>query len=356
MKKHYRKENDCLNCGTLLEGHYCHNCGQENLELHESFGHIMDHAISDYFHFDHQFFHTLKPLLFKPGFLTNEYMAGRRAQYLHPIKMYIFISIVYFLLLFQSSHTSLKAEPKPDKPPATTEKKMDSVKKVIERNPHLSAYEKKNIEAALPKDKIVTSYGTVKVAEDQIDDRGPNTWFAPTTKDTTYQQYLANQEKLPAGQRDDFLTRLWNKKKIEYRQEYGNRAKEVFTDEIWHNAPKMMFVLLPLFALILKIAFWKNKKYYVEHLIYSFHFHCFLFLSLTVSILLQLALPPAWKIMDWINLAATLYIMWYIFRSLRVVYHRSRFRTFTKIMGVGLMYFAALAFCLISLLGVTALT
>jgi hypothetical protein len=105
MKKHYRKENDCLNCGAMLTGKYCPNCGQENLEIHESFGHMMNHAISDYFHFDHQFFHTLRPLFLKPGYLTNQYMSGKRAQYLHPVKMYIFISIVYFLLLFQSGHS-----------------------------------------------------------------------------------------------------------------------------------------------------------------------------------------------------------------------------------------------------------
>ena len=101
MSKHYRKENDCLNCGSTIQGKFCSNCGQENLEIHESFGHLMNHAISDYFHFDHQFFNTIKPLLFKPGYLTNEYMAGKRVKYLHPVKMYIFISIVYFLLAFQ---------------------------------------------------------------------------------------------------------------------------------------------------------------------------------------------------------------------------------------------------------------
>ncbi len=354
MKKHYRKENDCLNCGTILEGHYCHICGQENLEMHESFGHMMNHAISDYFHFDHQFFHTLKPLLFKPGFLTNEYMAGRRAQYLHPVKMYIFISIVYFLLLVQSSHTSVRAQPTSDSP-ATTEKKMDSIKRVIEHNPNFSAKEKKTLLSALSKGKIVTSYGIVKVTEDQNDKRGPNTWFAPTTKDTTYEQYLENQAKLPGGQRDDFFTKLWNRKKIEYRQLYGNSAKVVFVDEIRHNAPKMMFLLLPLFALILKIAFWNNKKFYVEHLIYSFHIHCFLFLTLSLLIILQMTLPAAWKIIDWCTLAATIYIIWYIYRSLLVVYHRSRFRTFTKIIGVGLMYFAAFSFCLIVLFGLTAI-
>ncbi len=281
-------------------------------------------------------------------------MAGKRVSYLHPVKMYIFISIVYFLLLFQSSHKAV-SEKAATGNPANTEKKMDSIKRTIEHNPHLSADQKKKIENELSKDKIVTSYGIVKVTEDKDDNRGPNTWFAPTTKDTTYDQYLENQAKLPEGERDDFFTKLWDKKKIKYRQEYGNRAKEVFIDEIKHNAPKMMFLLLPLFALILKVAFWKNKKYYVEHLIYSFHFHCFLFLSLTLLILLQLVIPSAWKIMDWFTLLATLYIIWYIYRSLLVVYHRSRFRTISKILGVGAMYFAAFSFCLILLIGVTAI-
>src|SRR5476651_1803657 len=116
MKKHYRAENDCLNCGATLQGKFCHVCGQENLEIKESFGHMMNHAISDYFHFDYQFFHTLKPLFFKPGLLTNEYMAGRRVQYLHPVKMYIFISLVYFLLFFKTGHEMIKVNETNDDP------------------------------------------------------------------------------------------------------------------------------------------------------------------------------------------------------------------------------------------------
>ena len=355
MKKHYRKENDCLNCGAVLQGHYCHNCGQENLELHESFGHMMNHAISDYFHFDHQFFHTLKPLLFKPGFLTNEYMAGRRAQYLHPVKMYIFISIVYFLLLFQNSHKVVTTKPATGKP-VTVEKAIDSVNNKIAHDKNLSAEQKKKIEKEVNKTKVVTTYaGIVKVTEDTSDKRGPNKWFAPSTKDTTYEQYLANQKKLPENEQDDFMTKLWNKKKIEYNKEYGTRAKDVFLEEIKHNTPKMMFLLLPLFALILKVAFWKNKKFYVEHLIYSFHFHCFLFLFLGMYILLQLIIPSSWGIIDWLSLLVTLYVIWYIYRSLRIVYHRSIFRTITKMIGMWFMYFAAFTFCLIMLFVVTAI-
>ncbi|MDB5060717.1 MAG: hypothetical protein JWP67_560 [Mucilaginibacter sp.] len=71
MKKHYRHENDCLNCGTVLEGKFCHNCGQENLQMKESFGHMLNHAVSDYFHFDYQFFHTLRPLFLSRGILLT---------------------------------------------------------------------------------------------------------------------------------------------------------------------------------------------------------------------------------------------------------------------------------------------
>ncbi len=355
MKKHYRHENDCLNCGTILEGKFCHSCGQENLHIKESFGHMMNHAISDYFHFDHQFFHTLKPLLFKPGTLTNEYLAGRRAQYLHPVKMYIFISVVYFLLLFQSGQEKVTPEKVTGKP-AHIERAIDSANKAIAKNPNLSAVQKKALQKQINRGKVISKLGFVTLTDsDEVDKRGKNTWFNPTTDDTTYQQYISSQKKLSAEERDNFFQRQWNKKTLTYREKYGDRAKEVVIDEFKHNTPKMMFLLLPLFALILKVAFWKNKKYYVEHMIYSFHFHCFLFLFLTVMMLLQLIIPQSWGIMDWLTFGATVYILWYIYRSLKVVYHRSRSRTISKMLGMSFMYFFAFGFCLSVILVITAL-
>lgn len=355
MKKHYRHENDCLNCGTILEGKFCHHCGQENLQIRENFGHMMNHAISDYFHFDHQFFHTLKPLLFKPGKLTNEYMAGRRVQYLHPVKMYIFISIVYFLLLFQSGHEAVKPKKVTGKP-VTVERAIDSANKAIANNPNLSAAQKIALQKKINNRKVVSKLGFVTVTDsDEDEKKGHNTWFHPSTDDTTYQQYVSNQQKLPIDERDNFFQRQWNKKSLTYREKYGERAAEVVIDEFKHNTPKMMFLLLPLFALILKLAFWKNKKYYVEHMIYSFHFHCFLFLFLAVIMLMQLIIPGSWEIMDWINFAATVYIIWYVYRSLRTVYHRSRFKTISKMIGISFMYFFAFTFCLSVIVFITAL-
>jgi len=143
MKKHYRHENDCLNCGTELEGKFCHHCGQENLQIKENFGHLMNHAISDYFHFDHQFFHTLKPLLLQPGKLTNEYMAGRRVQYLHPIKMYIFISLIFFILIFKHG----QEEKKDDFKNLNNKEKSAILKRKLDANPNLSEFQKKALES-----------------------------------------------------------------------------------------------------------------------------------------------------------------------------------------------------------------
>jgi hypothetical protein len=116
-----------------------------------------------------------------------------------------------------------------------------------------------------------------------------------------------------------------------------------------------MFVLLPLFALILKITFYKNKKFYVEHLIFSFHFHCFLFLFLAIIMIISRVIPGDWD-EDWLNMFAFVVIVWYIYRSLRVVYDRSRLRTITKMIGMWFSYFFTFIIAMCLLFVITALT
>ncbi len=95
-----RNEKDCLNCGTIVQGRYCHVCGQENVVPKETFWHMVTHFFYDITHFDCSFFTTVKDLIFRPGFLSNEYIAGRRVKYLHPIRMYVFTSAIFFLSFY----------------------------------------------------------------------------------------------------------------------------------------------------------------------------------------------------------------------------------------------------------------
>ncbi|MBS1734243.1 MAG: DUF3667 domain-containing protein, partial [Bacteroidetes bacterium] len=95
-----RSEKNCLNCGTEVNGRYCHVCGQENIEPKETVWHLVTHFFNDITHFDGKFFSTLKYLITKPGFLSAEYMKGRRNSYLNPIRMYVFTSAFFFLIFF----------------------------------------------------------------------------------------------------------------------------------------------------------------------------------------------------------------------------------------------------------------
>jgi len=347
MKKHYRKENDCLNCGAILEGKFCHNCGQENLEMKESFGHMMNHAVSDYFHFDYQFFHTLKPLFFKPGFLTTEYLAGRRARYLHPVKMYIFISLVYFVVLFQTGHNLVKVNSGVKS--TDVQLLIDS----IQKNPDIPAFVKDKAISEIKKDN--RKNGVITVNNENAN--SSKYFLSPTSNDTSYNAYLSTQQKLPDNKKDGVFLRLYNKKAFAYKVEYGERTKDVILEQFKHNIPKMMFLMLPLCALILMIAFWNNKKYYVEYLIYSFHLHCFIFLFLIIIMVLQWIYPESWTFLSgWIGFFASIAIIWYIYKSLKVVYQRSAWRTITKLIGASFMYMIAFTICIGLAFLITALT
>ncbi|RZL57690.1 MAG: DUF3667 domain-containing protein [Pedobacter sp.] len=128
----YRKEHNCLNCGFHVESHYCSSCGQPNLELKESFWGFISHSIAHYFHFDNKFFQTLTPLLTKPGQVTLDYLAGKRARYINPVSMYIFVSIVYFLIAYSPEHKS-KSKDHEGKAPSKVETKkvLDSADKEL---------------------------------------------------------------------------------------------------------------------------------------------------------------------------------------------------------------------------------
>jgi hypothetical protein len=366
MKKHYRHENDCLNCGTILEGKFCHNCGQENLQMKESFGHMITHAVSDYFHFDDQFFSTLKPLLFKPGKLTVAYLAGHRASYLHPVKMYIFISLVFFLLFFKNS----KHDADEVKHSKQNERKSDSVKKAIDKgvnNTDLNAEQKKeianNIKAFLPKAAAVEMDANMKKdsamvrVKEEDDDQGSFTFYKDDTKEfKTYNEYVVHQNTLPADKQSGFLKNYMVKKNYDWLKQ-GKNAKEVLIEGLKHNTPKMMFLLLPMFAFILKLAFWKNNKFYVEHIIYTIHLHCYLFLFLIITMLLKMLLPESLHaVREVIDNISALIIIWYVYRSLRVVYNRSRWRTVSKMFGVSIMYTLVFAFSFFVILIITAVT
>ena len=89
----------CLNCGAYLAGEYCHNCGQKKVHRHElGVKHFLGHVIHEFTHLDsNKILKTLSALLFRPGLLASDYLAGRKGNYINPIRLYLTFSAIYFL-------------------------------------------------------------------------------------------------------------------------------------------------------------------------------------------------------------------------------------------------------------------
>ena len=89
----------CLNCGSTNVEEYCANCGQKAQATKQPLKVFLSDAVETLFNIDSRWLQTVKHLFAKPGFVTKEYIAGKRATYLPPLRIYISISIVYFLIV-----------------------------------------------------------------------------------------------------------------------------------------------------------------------------------------------------------------------------------------------------------------
>src|SRR6478752_9443452 len=93
------EQKNCLNCDASLHGTFCHACGQKNLPRRQDIGDFIINFISSFYSFESKFFKTFGFLLFRPGRMINDYNAGKRESYYHPVRMYVFLSFIFFLIL-----------------------------------------------------------------------------------------------------------------------------------------------------------------------------------------------------------------------------------------------------------------
>src|SRR5712664_4198636 len=95
-KDRHRLLTHCENCGAPLTGHYCGQCGQAAVDYRRSFRHVIADVLDSFLNWDSKFFATIGLLIVKPWRLTNEFLAGRRVRYLHPARLYLLASIIFF--------------------------------------------------------------------------------------------------------------------------------------------------------------------------------------------------------------------------------------------------------------------
>lgn len=274
-----RKEKDCLNCGTTVQGHFCHVCGQQNVVPKEGFWKLVIHFFYDITHFDSKFFDTLRYLIFRPGYLSKEYGKGRRARYLNPVKMYVFTSAVFFIIFF----SLFNAEEMKMRGFAGTNKLQKTVDDFSDE-----AYKNaRTREDSLAIDKALAM---VNLGEPPpMDTTGDNRGFRVTFGDAatwykTVAVYDSVQRSLPASEKDNWVERQLNRRSISLEEKYGDNRQQLWKDlfnKFIHTIPYMLFVSLPLYGLWLKLLYIRRKNFYfADHGIFLIHLYIFTFLLL----------------------------------------------------------------------------
>jgi hypothetical protein len=287
-----RSSKDCLNCGIEVAGRFCQQCGQENVEVKESFFQLLRHFVEDLTHFDGKLWKTVKLLLFKPGSLTKLYIEGKRASYIHPIRMYIFVSAVFFLFMFTG-----EAPVKPEGAGSKANTSKDFASGLQE-----------GLELDLDNDTV--NYKTIAA-------------------------YNAAQQKLPSSKKDNWLDAVIKKKGIELNEKYGGdnlKIGKALIEKFENYFSRMLYISLPIFAFFIWVLYRQNKNhFFVDHIIFSIHIYCafyiILFITQIVSTVNDFFSDQLSGIIAFI---VPLTLVFYLYKSLKNHFNQSRKKTLLK--------------------------
>lgn len=310
----------CANCGAPLTGPYCAQCGQRARSRIAPLRTLLTDFLGEVFNLDARFFRTLVPLLFKPGTLTNEYIAGRRARYVPPLRLFVFSSFVLFLLLGVISSWSIESQ-----------------QPVSARIDSLAATAQDSAEAAALQATLDSSQTELNRAGYDVSDT--TAAIRPLNQSDPVQ--LSTSITGMLQQVADSLTRK-NTIRAQFQHALirgvlrADRNPKQFVQNAIGRASGVAFLLLPIFALLLKGLYLRSGRLYAEHLIFALHIHAFLFIVLLLVTLLNLTgvgfLVSAAPFLGTIGPAA------YLLVALRRVYAQGWIKTTLKFCTLTLIY------------------
>jgi hypothetical protein len=279
----------CLNCGTPLSGPFCGGCGQRDIPPYPSVRELAVDAVSEFSGWDGRLASTLSALVRHPGMLTHEFLEGRRARYISPLRLYLMSSLVYFLIAA-----------------ATPEVRLESGKTLF-LGAKVGATRTENATSSSRPERVG------KAASASLEGTA---LLTPAERDSA----LKDIERAPALMQP-FLRRAV--------QDPGGIKRGILT-----TMPRMLFALLPIFAGIVAL-FYRGRKY-PEHLYFAIHLHAFTFLALALSELLKFSQSSVLVSIG--SLIGAVWLPIYAVLAFRRVYGGSYVRTVAKLVAIGAIY------------------
>ena len=328
---------NCLNCGARLRGQYCGTCGQRSRSRLISLWELVSDAFGDLFEIDSRLWQTLLPLMVRPGRLTFDYLQGKRARFMPPFRMYLVLSLLFFVVAFfdPREELSLLFEPQPAPAPEEIQQQAEARETIDEL-----------IDEGIVDEEDLS--GNLRVDGDGVrftfDDE-------EVEAETDCNVTESDVEDLPR-----WLARRMTPERL---QRVCERTRlddgKALIDGLLDNIPAALIILLPLMAFVLKALYPLSKRYYVEHLLFFVHFHAFFFLILTLQILFMrfsgwVGIPEAIPIL--VTVATSFYVAIYLFVAMRKVYGQGRIITFLKYAALLVAYLFGFAATMLGALAI----
>lgn len=307
----------CLNCGDPTVGFYCPTCGQKKVDVRVSLRRMLADALEDELFLNVTLPKTVVALLFRPGHLTREYVQGRIARYIQPFRLYLVTSVLLFVLL-----------------PWLT---------------NLGQFEEEMAREMETADSVALASGdtAARPSVDTVASRRVAGARVGVTR--------ANDFDLDLGIKDTArvpgLLRPANRRLIETEARLERmpptEAFRAVRTAFMENAPTGIFLMMPMFALILKLLYVRQKRFYVEHFVFALHVHAFTFV--TFILMLLFPLPE-------LGAALGIWLMLYVFLAMKKVYAQGIVKTFTKYLLLGWAYSLLLGVGVLVTILITAFT
>lgn len=283
----------CANCGASITSNYCAQCGQRREHAVHSVSHFLREATEDLTHADSRLWRTIVPLLIRPGFLTREFLDGRRVTYLPPVRLYLVLSVLFFIIVAvvpQAQDTRFELVKPQDIPAAVASGDQPARTKI----PSV----------------VLTPFGPRGMTGGPVSAQRAQQICASFPYDGPWADRLA-----PDIQAHCVASVMDNSRHL----------KEKFLE----NVGRAVFLLLPLLALVMKALYRKPPRHYVEHLLFFVHNQAFLYLTMGVYALLTAYAPEPVHQTLWGALC--LYVLVYFYLSMRRVYGQGPVLTGAKL-------------------------
>ncbi len=338
----------CQNCGAELTGPHCAQCGQAAIDYRRSFRHVIVDVLDSFLNWDSKFFATIGLLIVKPWRLTNEFLSGKRVRYLHPLRLYLLASILFFFAVNYGAK-GLRLEPG-----KISEKNRTAIAAAV-------AEKRDEIEAEFDKENLSTEER--KKAQDALDyltkpspaataaaEQQPSPTITPTASpfEPGKRTYGAVDERpflvFDADTKSSTPFERWLETRAKEKMGEHGTKMGLFIATLFSNLPYMMLCCIPLFAFVLKVLYIRRHIFYIDHLIYALHIHTFLYTGVMLIVLATMGLnriaPPA--LAGWIIALLWILFVVQIFLSIRRVYRQGWFMSTLKFFVGGFVYMIVL--------------